>query len=209
MIENIKSRKIYRICTNAEEKKWDRIYFLTNAASVDAADGQSLEDKVGQIKGITNDTKVSETGWAADMTTVAGLSDRIGTFSFGYTEDGKPGFREEGADTVTPFSTKSKIKHYATTAVKSGKGDISQFNVMGDNNPYYEFPADGLLYIYGDAQKHSGVTASIKMTLDNKTINNSKKVECKAGQKLRVYGSYNSTSDNDSAFYFITYTYVY
>lgn len=28
----------------------------------------------------------------------------LGGFSFGYTDDGKPGFREAGADTVTPFS---------------------------------------------------------------------------------------------------------
>lgn len=35
------------------------------------------------------------------------LSAQLGGFSFGYTDDGKPGFREEGADTFTPFSSGS------------------------------------------------------------------------------------------------------
>lgn len=33
------------------------------------------------------------------------LNNNLGGISFGYTEDGKPGFREEGADTVTPFNS--------------------------------------------------------------------------------------------------------
>lgn len=32
------------------------------------------------------------------------LSAQLGGFSFGYTDDGKPGYKEEGADTFVPFS---------------------------------------------------------------------------------------------------------
>lgn len=33
------------------------------------------------------------------------LTDSLNGFSFGYTDDGKPGFREAGADSVLPFNT--------------------------------------------------------------------------------------------------------
>lgn len=50
----------------------------------------------------------------------------LGGFSFGYTDDGKPGFREVGADTVTPFISVS-------SGSSSGVIDItfSQFNGKG------------------------------------------------------------------------------
>lgn len=64
--ENIKERKIYRVLTDEANKIWERIYFLTNARSVDADDGNNLETKVGAIKGITTSTTVTEEGWAAD-----------------------------------------------------------------------------------------------------------------------------------------------
>lgn len=246
MQENIKNRKAYRICTDADNKVWDRINFLTNAMSVDANDGRTLEEKVGGIKGITTETNVTENGWAADMTTVKALNDRMGVFSFmqnpivialkknnslykdevsknyiladsatgqslladaeTYTTAKAEGnfYNTTGADTVIPFSAKPKIRHYATTAVRSGEQSDPNFSIHE-----YSFLADGVLYIYGDMQRHSGVTASITMKLDNKTISNSKGIECKAGQKLKVYGSYEDGAWDDAAYYFITYTYVY
>lgn len=64
--ENIKERKIYRVLIDELNRVWERIYFLTNARSVDADDGENLETKVGAIKGITTSTTVTENGWAAD-----------------------------------------------------------------------------------------------------------------------------------------------
>lgn len=68
--ENIKERKIYRVLVDELNRVWERIYFLTNAKSVDAEDGENLETKVGAIKGITTSTTVTENGWAMDAKTV-------------------------------------------------------------------------------------------------------------------------------------------
>ena len=81
MQENIKNRKIYRICSDAANKVWDRINFLTSATSVDAEDGDNLEIKVGAIKGITTSTSVTEEGYAADAKTVSELNDSLGGIS--------------------------------------------------------------------------------------------------------------------------------
>ena len=68
--ENIVERKIYRVLIDQLNKVWERVYFLTNAKSVDAEDGENLETKVGAIKGITTSTTVTENGWAMDAKTV-------------------------------------------------------------------------------------------------------------------------------------------
>ena len=103
MKENLKQRKIYRICTDAVNKVWDKIYFLTNATSVDAEDGDNLETKVGAIKGITASTSVTETGYAADATAVAALNESLGGLSFTIV-DGEP-YVKVGADTPRPFKS--------------------------------------------------------------------------------------------------------
>ena len=109
MAENIKSRKYYRVHNGTD---WDRMHFVTDANSVDANDGQTLEEKVGAIKGITTSTFVTEEGYAADATTVSALSNRLnnslGDLKFGYdVESEKYGYYvtdREGADTFFPFS---------------------------------------------------------------------------------------------------------
>ena len=40
---------------------------------------------------------------------VSQLNNSLDGFSFGYTDDGKPGYREVGADTVVPFRSKKKL----------------------------------------------------------------------------------------------------
>lgn len=76
--ENLKERKIYRILTNATSKAWDKIAFWTTAKSVDAADGNNLETKVGAIKGITTSTNTTTKGYAADATVIKKLNDSLG-----------------------------------------------------------------------------------------------------------------------------------
>ena len=70
---------------------WERIYFLTNARSVDADDGDNLETKVGAIKGITTSTTVTEEGWAADAKTVneriIDIKDKIDTGEYPFYID--------------------------------------------------------------------------------------------------------------------------
>ena len=72
--EIIRDRKIYRILTDATNKVWDRINFLTNAKSVDADDGKSLETKVGAINGITSDLSGESDTIAASISAVNKIS---------------------------------------------------------------------------------------------------------------------------------------
>lgn len=75
MAENIKSRKYYRVHNGTD---WDRMHFVTDANSVDANDGDTMEVKVGAIKGITTSTDVTEEGYAADAKTVSELNNSLG-----------------------------------------------------------------------------------------------------------------------------------
>ena len=99
--ENIKSRKYYRMHNGTD---WDRMHFVTDANSVDANDGDTMETKVGAIKGITTSTSVTEEGYAADATVVAALNDSLGGLEFTVV-DGKPQWKERGADSFSPFSS--------------------------------------------------------------------------------------------------------
>ena len=100
MAENIKSRKYYRVHNGTD---WDRMHFVTDANSVDANDGDTMETKVGAFKGITTSTNVTEEGYAADAKTVSELSESLGNLEFNISE-GKPQWREVGADTWNFFS---------------------------------------------------------------------------------------------------------
>ncbi len=97
---NKKSRKPYRILTDVKNKIWDELHFLTDAKSVDAADGIDLETKVGAIRGITSSPNVTESGYAVDA---AALNTRLGNQEFGFDSDGNFARREVGADTWVPF----------------------------------------------------------------------------------------------------------
>lgn len=105
MSDTLKERKIYRILTNASSKAWDKIAFWTTAKSVDAADGNNLETKVGAIKGITTSTSTTTTGYAADATVIKTLNDSFGGYKF-TTKDGKIAYYKAsaGADSAVPFS---------------------------------------------------------------------------------------------------------
>ena len=85
--EIIKSRKYYRINNGTN---WDRMHFVTDANSVDANDGDTMETKVGAIKGITTDTNVTEEGYAADATVVSSLINSLA--------DGNVKFKVENGD---------------------------------------------------------------------------------------------------------------
>ena len=85
------------------------------------ADGITSTIEIGEVKTVEWDKPVKVTnvgtGVAAKFNFeipkgkpgegAESLSAQLGGFSFGYTEDGKPGFKEEGADSFTPFSNGS------------------------------------------------------------------------------------------------------
>lgn len=70
----------YRIWS-AADKLWHRISFWTHANDVEFNDGKTAQTKVGAIKGITTSTSATETGYAADATTVAALNQSLGNLS--------------------------------------------------------------------------------------------------------------------------------
>ena len=121
MAENIKSRKYYRV-HNGES--WDRMHFVTDANSVDANDGDTMETKVGAFKGITTSTNVTEEGYAADATTVAALNDSLGGLSFGVDSEGNYGYYKYdepvGADTLVPFKGLANIVDNGSYTIPEG-----------------------------------------------------------------------------------------
>lgn len=68
--------KFYRIWS-AADRLWHRISFWTHANDVEFNDGKTAQTKVGAIKGITTSTSATETGYAADATTVAALNQSL------------------------------------------------------------------------------------------------------------------------------------
>lgn len=86
----VKDRKEYRIW-NVVDKVWHRLNILTNANSVDAADGKTLQTKVGAIDGITSDVNGESERIAASIKCVNTINNKLanGNVKFRVTSDGK------------------------------------------------------------------------------------------------------------------------
>ena len=81
-----------------------------NANTVECDDAQTVQSKIGGITGISSSlTANSSTQAASTQLTnqlyqnIAQVSSDLGGCRFGYTADGLPGYKKEGADTVYPF----------------------------------------------------------------------------------------------------------
>lgn len=57
----------------------------TSSNTVEFNDGKTAQTKVGAIKGITTSTSATETGYAADATTVAALNQSLETYNTKFT----------------------------------------------------------------------------------------------------------------------------
>lgn len=107
--------KVYRILRDSSSSAWDKISFWTKAVDVEAADGKTLETKIGAIDGVTSDVSSESTKYAASIKSVHDLNSNLTAnsqpFRFGY-QDGKYGYivESEGADTFNPFSSGSVIE---------------------------------------------------------------------------------------------------
>lgn len=136
-MENIKSRKYYRV-HNGES--WDRMHFVTDANSVDANDGETMETKVGAIKGITTSTSVTEEGYAADATVVSQLNDSLGGLNFAQDAEGNWGYIPSGADSVIPFKSGYKLEKIKildiTTTQKLSENSL-QLSALYDGNAIF------------------------------------------------------------------------
>lgn len=59
----------------------------TSSNTVEFNDGKTAQTKVGAIKGITTSTSATETGYAADATTVAALNQSLGSLHLVHLEN--------------------------------------------------------------------------------------------------------------------------
>lgn len=80
----------------------------TSSNTVEFNDGKTAQTKVGAIKGITTSTSATETGYAADATTVAALNQSLGNLK-------------------TDFNKLNSIKINAGSIVKEAKSGQNSF----------------------------------------------------------------------------------
>lgn len=146
--ENIKERKIYRVLIDELNRVWERIYFLTNARSVDADDGENLETKVGAIKGITTSTTVTENGWAADAKAV---NESINALKKSVA-DGKSAIASaitsKGVSTAADATFAAMTDNIRSISTKPRVRDLGNgysFNVSGICPNYRELTADNFV----------------------------------------------------------------
>lgn len=164
----VKDRKEYRIW-NVVDKVWHRLNFLTNANSVDAADGKTLQTKVGAIDGITSDVNGESERIAASIKCVNRLNNSLTAnnkqFYFDY-KNGKYGFNtnpNRGADTFVPFSNFSSatvdyvfgiLNETVTNSVRTLNFGNKQKYINNYKALIFAFGEPGHLYdalVHGDA----------------------------------------------------------
>ena len=86
-----------------------------NANTLECDDGETLQNKVGGISGISSSLTANSTTQAASTNLTNQLYQNMNQLSsefqawFGVTEDGQRGWKEQGADTVTPFNMATKV----------------------------------------------------------------------------------------------------
>lgn len=76
------------------------VAFTESATLSKPVTNESLSTLIGKVARM-----YTELNQKASTTQLNDVDNKFGTLTFGYTEDGKPGYREAGADTVIPFST--------------------------------------------------------------------------------------------------------
>ena len=119
--ETIVTGRYFRRCTDAANKVWQRISFWHKASDCEFDDNKNAQTKVGAIKGITTSTSVTETGYAADMTTVKNLQTQIDELN-------------------SNLSGKSlKIVHFET----GGSGNYKTANIIFDVSNFSTLHFDG------------------------------------------------------------------
>lgn len=72
--ETIVTGKKYKI---RDSGVWKILSFFTKASDVECEDGNTVESKIGNIKGITTSTTQTETGYVTDATTTKTQQDLI------------------------------------------------------------------------------------------------------------------------------------
>lgn len=119
--------KRYRILKDATNKIWDEVSFRSVAADCYGADGQSLESKVGAIKGLVTEEQ-SNSGYVLDAS-VAAVAPKVFSITL----------RNGGETTVT--ITDSVITDTAKIAIYTNEWGFMPINsVVSNHTLTVEFP---------------------------------------------------------------------
>lgn len=110
--ESIVTGRYFRRYTDAVNKVWQRISFWHKASDCEFDDGQTAQTKVGAIKGITTSTSVTETGYAADMTTVKNLQTQINELNSNLMKIKKQTYTPAVTDTIQKVTLESTPKNF-------------------------------------------------------------------------------------------------
>lgn len=98
-----------------------------NANTVECDDAQTVQSKIGGITGISSSLTANSSTQAASTNltnqlyqNITQVSSDLGGCRFGYTEDGLPGYKKDGADTVYPFSSVRSISGVFSAYLPAG-----------------------------------------------------------------------------------------
>lgn len=106
----VTGRKKRRLIDKAA-KLWQRISYWTKACDVEFDDGKTAQEKVGAINGITSNFQIGSDDIAASskLTNKIKIDLNNGIINdhiqLVIMDNGKLGWKKDGADTVTPFRT--------------------------------------------------------------------------------------------------------
>lgn len=153
MAEIVKKERVpYRIWDKVNSK-WNELMLKTNAKSVDAADGKTLETKIGAVNGITSDLNGEAEDVAASIKCVNQLNNSLtasDSLKFQFATDGEGNYGYlKGDDTFVPFKSgyidmfnnletieaKSGISSNKSISVEIGKTYLL-FTVNGNGSGY-------------------------------------------------------------------------
>lgn len=134
----VEETRYYRQCVDKDNKKWERYGLWNRGKDTECEDGNTVETKVGAIKGITTSTNVSETGYAADAKTVSEINQSLRELNEGMIYNDV----RTGVVTVLPNSdisisdnTPINFKDYvplATTIIATyGSSDAHSHGMLG------------------------------------------------------------------------------
>lgn len=143
----VEETRYYRQCVDKDNKKWERYGLWNRGKDTECEDGNTVETKVGAIKGITTSTNVSETGYAADAKTVSEINQSLanGKIKFGIDSSGNYGYIKDGADTVIPFKRYEDGYAQGVTDADNRANANSTNYKTGYNNGYNAGKSDGAL----------------------------------------------------------------
>lgn len=197
--ETIVTNRYFRRCTDAANKVWQRISFWHKASDCEFDDGSTAQTKVGAIKGITTSTSVTETGYAADMTTVKGLQTQIDELNSNLGSNRLlyvANLNASGLSTTDMFST-----------IATDPNDII---TLSDKNIVINQSGSLKIVISGNGNVTSGnaaikINGSLVLSVSGTSANNSKTINVSKGDIITgscYAGSYGGYMNNRITMYY-------